>query len=254
MQKHIFYFRCTCGRWWFLAEWQPDAWSKFIQLASASIRVEQWMVNQIVKLCIFSFYVTRKLSCTNERKRLILLIFHRTHTIYHPQTILIDVPNRKYSSHVASSVWRHVTKDYRMELFLTPASDNEMFQRWQWQKSPPQAHLFSLSSFKPDSHQNPSLIITSGHILSWFESFLHALPWIWSWIKQVRYHLSHAITIVASRDALCNLLWRHQQNVNRARETTTVFLPSFMGPLCRVQKMMYVPSWRTVYVLTRVLF
>ena len=61
-------------------------------------------------------------------------------------------------------------------------------------------------------------------------------------------------------DAIANQLWRHQQNVKRATETRgwcvkILVLAQFMDSLCHVRnKIMYVLLWRTVYVLTRVLF
>ena len=72
--------------------------------------------------------------------------------------------------------------------------------------------------------------------------------------KIVRYHYSRdRITIVWS-------LWRHQQSIvtsstERKPSEWDTGTMSFMDSLCRVRnKIMYVLSWRTVSVHTRVLF
>ena len=116
------------------------------------------------------------------------------------------------------------------------------------------------------------------HLLSWKEwvhrsqccpttndYFLHDWPWISSWIKSISNELDITIHVISSQlsghcDVTSKLLWRHQQNENRARETRgrcvkIVVLSSFMDSLCRIKnKIMYVLSWRTVSALTRVLF
>ena len=61
-------------------------------------------------------------------------------------------------------------------------------------------------------------------------------------------------------DVINKRLWRHEQNVNPAREARRrcVYIVVFiviLSSLCRVRnKMMYVLSWRTVSALNRVLF
>ena len=81
-------------------------------------------------------------------------------------------------------------------------------------------------------------------------------------IWQVRYHYSR------DRTRIVSLLWRHQQSIVTSSaerrpsewDTGTMcedrrFLSSFMYSLCHVRnKLMYVLSWWTVSVLTRVIF
>ena len=94
---------------------------------------------------------------------------------------------------------------------------------------------------------------------------LHWRPWIWPWTKSIANKLRGQfsrvrVTIVRSRDALCNQLWRHQQNVNKKNEILVrcvkiVILLLFMGSLCRRRnKIMYTLSLRTVYAHTLELF
>ena len=98
-----------------------------------------------------------------------------------------------------------------------------------------------------------------------YYSFLHDRPWMSPWIKSISNELDITCHVFASQlpshcDVIANPLWRHQQNVKRARETRgwcvkILVLASFMDSLCRVRnKIMYVHLWRTVYTLTRVLF
>ena len=89
-------------------------------------------------------------------------------------------------------------------------------------------------------------------------------PWISPCIKSTSNEWDIPIHVIASQlpghcDVISNRLWLHQQNENRASETRgwcqkIVVLSSFMDSLCRVwNKIMYVRSWRTGSVLTRVL-
>ena len=72
----------------------------------------------------------------------------------------------------------------------------------------------------------------------------------------------HVIASQLSRycDVISNRLWRHQQNEDRAskargRCVKMSFLSSFMDSLyCARNKLIYVFSWRTVSVLTWMLF
>ena len=95
--------------------------------------------------------------------------------------------------------------------------------------------------------------------------FLNDRPWISPSIKSISNELDITCHAFASQlsghcDAIANQVWRHQQNVKRASETRgwcvkILVLAPFMDSLCRViNKIMYVLLWRTVYVLTRVLF
>ena len=95
--------------------------------------------------------------------------------------------------------------------------------------------------------------------------FLHDRPWISPWIKSISNELDITCHVFVSQlpghcDVIANPLWRHQQNVKRAREkrgwcVKILVLVSFMDSLCRVRnKIMYVLLWRTVYALTRVLY
>ena len=95
--------------------------------------------------------------------------------------------------------------------------------------------------------------------------FLHDRPWISPWIKSISNELDITCHVFVSQlhghcDVIANPLWRHQQNVKRARETRgwcvkILVLVSLMDSLCRVRnEIMYVLLWRTVYALTRVLF
>ena len=93
--------------------------------------------------------------------------------------------------------------------------------------------------------------------------FLHDRPWISPWIKSISNELYITCHVFASQlsghcDVIANRLWRHQQNVKRARHGTGIMLlilALFMDPLCRVRnKIMYVLLRRTVYAFTRVLF
>ena len=101
--------------------------------------------------------------------------------------------------------------------------------------------------------------------LSYYEDFLHDWPWISPWIKSISNELDITCHVFASQlsghcDIIANRLWRHRQNIRRTSEplgwcVKILVLASFMGSLCRVRnKIMYVLLWRTVYVLTRVLF
>ena len=96
-------------------------------------------------------------------------------------------------------------------------------------------------------------------------SFSHDRPWISPWIKSISNELDIIIHVIAPQlsghcDGISNRLWRHQQSENWASETRgrcvkIGVLLSFMDSLCRVRnKIMYVLSWRTVSVLTRVSF
>ena len=94
--------------------------------------------------------------------------------------------------------------------------------------------------------------------------FLHDRPWISPWIKLISKELDITCHVFVSQlsghcDVIANQLWRHQQNVKRARHGDDVwwslFLASFMDSLCRARnEIMYVLLWQTVYALTRVLF
>ena len=99
----------------------------------------------------------------------------------------------------------------------------------------------------------------------WYHFFLHDRPWISPWIKLISNESDITCHVFASQlsghcDVIANWLWRHQQNVKWARHSTGIWvkilvLASFVDSLCRVRnKIMYVPLWRTVYALTRVLF
>ena len=105
-----------------------------------------------------------------------------------------------------------------------------------------------------------TVFIPMGH-----STFLHDRPWISPWIKSISNDLYIIIHVITSQlsghcDVLSNRLWRHQQNVNRAKErrgrcVKIIVLSSVMVPLCRVKnEVMYVLSWRTNSALTRVLF
>ena len=90
-------------------------------------------------------------------------------------------------------------------------------------------------------------------------------PWISPWIKLISNELDITCPVLASQlsghcGVIANRLWRHQQLVERARETRGWWvkihvLASCMDLLCRVRnKIMYVLLWRTAYALTWVLF
>ena len=81
-------------------------------------------------------------------------------------------------------------------------------------------------------------------------------------IQRFRYQFSHArVTIVTTRNALCNRLWRHQENVNRTNEirrrcvaivyfiTIDVFIMSY-----KIKSCLWCLWWRTVYALRGGLF
>ena len=99
---------------------------------------------------------------------------------------------------------------------------------------------------------------SSHHLKQW--RFLSRPAWISLWIKSItnefRYHF-HVLTSQLSGlyDVISNQLWRHQQNINRVSETRddmgrSSLLLSFMDSLCYVRnKIIYVPSWRTVHSL-----
>ena len=95
--------------------------------------------------------------------------------------------------------------------------------------------------------------------------FVHDRPWISPWIKSISNELDIAIHVIASQlschcDVIGNRLWRHQQNENCVSETRErcvkiIVLSSFMESFCCVRnKIMYVLSWWTISLLTRVLF
>ena len=97
------------------------------------------------------------------------------------------------------------------------------------------------------------------------QHFLHDRPWLSPWINSTSNELDITCHVFASQlsghcDVIANRLWRNQKNVRRASETRgwcvkILLLVSFMDSLCRVRnKIMYVLLWRTVYVLTRLLF
>ena len=97
-----------------------------------------------------------------------------------------------------------------------------------------------------------------------YKHYLHDRSWISPWIKSISNELDITIHVIASQlsghcDVISNRLW-HQQNENRASETRgrcvkIVVLSSFMDSFCRVSnRITYVASWRTVSVLTRMLF
>ena len=101
-------------------------------------------------------------------------------------------------------------------------------------------------------------------LLSENDIFLHGRPWISPWIESISNELDITVHVIASQlsghcDVIGNRLWRHPQNEDRASETRgrcvkIVVLSSFMDSLCRVRnRIMYVLSWRTVSVLTRLL-
>ena len=79
-------------------------------------------------------------------------------------------------------------------------------------------------------------------------------------IQPVEYISSFTrITMAESHNALCNRLWRHHKNENRASETPVRYVKmwrsSFMDSLYRVKyQRRYVLSQWTVYALTLVLF
>ena len=93
--------------------------------------------------------------------------------------------------------------------------------------------------------------------------FLHDRPWISPWIKSISHELFIIHVIVSQLSGYCSIinkrLWRHQQNANPAskaqgRCVKIVVLSSFLSWFCRVRnKIMYVLSWRTVFVLIPVL-
>ena len=98
-----------------------------------------------------------------------------------------------------------------------------------------------------------ALMLHNNIIIPWHTKQRLSMDWqycsLYYFIERVRYHLSHArVTIVWS-------LWRHQQlTVTSLAERKTSEWDT--GTMCtdRVRnKIMYVLSWRTVYVLTRVL-
>ena len=96
-------------------------------------------------------------------------------------------------------------------------------------------------------------------------SFLHDRPWISPWIKSISYELNITFHVLAPQlsgncDVISNRLRRHLQNLFRAGEKRcrcvriVVFFVIYSSA-CRVRnKMIYVPSWQAVSVLTRVLF
>ena len=99
----------------------------------------------------------------------------------------------------------------------------------------------------------------------WRYSFLHDRLWILPWIKSISNKLDIIIHVITSQlyghcDVISNQMWLHQQSVNRTSKTRgrcvqIAILSSFMDSLCHVRnKMMFVLSWQTVYVLTWVLF
>ena len=107
--------------------------------------------------------------------------------------------------------------------------------------------------------------ICHGFGINWKNAFLHDRPWISPWIKSISDGLDITVHVIASQlsghcDVISNWLWRHQQNENSASQTRgryvkIVVLSSFVDSLCRVRnKIIHVVSWRTVSVLTRVLF
>ena len=75
--------------------------------------------------------------------------------------------------------------------------------------------------------------------------FLHDRPWISPWITSIFYKLDITIHVIAQQLSghcygLCNRLWRHQRNINRASETRgrcvkITVLSSFMDSFCGVR-------------------
>ena len=99
-------------------------------------------------------------------------------------------------------------------------------------------------------------------------TFLHDRPWKSPWMKLISHRLDitfNVLALVASKlsgncDVTSNRVWRHQQNVNRAnkkRIRCMMIVVSIVmyGSACRGKnRIMYVLSWRTVYVLVWCLF
>ena len=93
--------------------------------------------------------------------------------------------------------------------------------------------------------------------------FLNDRPWILPWMKSISNRLDITNHVIASQlsgycDVINTRLWRHQENVNLAREprgrcVKTVVLIVILSSLCHVRnKIMLVLSWWTVSALTRV--
>ena len=95
--------------------------------------------------------------------------------------------------------------------------------------------------------------------------FLHDWPWISLWIKSISYESDITIHVITSQlsghcHVISNRLWRHQLNENQVIETRGLCVKLFVfiviyGFVCHVRnEIMYVLSWRTVIVLTQVLY
>ena len=116
--------------------------------------------------------------------------------------------------------------------------------------------------------QRNEIIMSNFRLGPAYSSFSHHRSWISPWIKSIINELDNTFHVLASQfsghcDVISHRLCRHHQNVNRASgvisnrlwRQMSSFLSVFTDLLCRVRnKIMYVFSWRTVYVLTRMLF
>ena len=127
--------------------------------------------------------------------------------------------------------------------------------------------LWNNSEHKVNDHPRLQLYRTKEWIIQGKGNiiFLHNRPWISLWIKSISNELDITVHMIASQlsghcDVISNRLWHHQQNVNltseaRGRSVKTVIFIVILSSLCRVRnKIIYVLSWQTVSVLTRVLF
>ena len=103
-----------------------------------------------------------------------------------------------------------------------------------------------------------------GLLLRHKPDILHDRPWISPWIKSISNELDTTIHMIASQlsrycDVICNRLWRHQLNEDRASETrgrcvNIVVFVIIYGYIMSCKKWDYVISSQTVCAFTQVLF